>query len=922
MTSAATDCNKCSKPVFPLEKIVIDGRILHEGCFICDTCNCKLNIGNYSILEDKYFCVKDFYVAKRNKPSGSSSTSTNRRNNADTALTKKSCPICKKRVFTIDGITAEDGQLYHRNCFVCSQCGEKLSPDTYVNIDQKLLCPRHGKPSDNKANPPDKKTQDDSILEDDFDEEFSEHSSEKTSSDEFDDDSLSHDENLDAVDPKKSESNLTKSTGGDDKSKKSRDDKKKSGSSSGKRTPVKKKDSMVDLTVKRKRSAGDKSSEKTDKEKRKKEKRDRSKEDKRKKLTSSTATPDKPPVPKLPKSDKKSTSTSKKNSPRVQKKDSEPLDTPEKSKKGRGIFFSKRRTSSPNTSASPKTSSGSSTPSLKKKPSSSDVRNDGLGIFRWRKPPKAKEDLSGVPTSVRKDDSPESSSEEEFEPLNDVPEDFSHPKSTDSKFLSTEKDLLISEKPESSELSQPEPPKVYKPVNLNLPSAFSNNSFLPISVNLDEDGAVVGNVPDLAKSIEWKSYELKRELSPVVLELPEELLPAPKNEHERILQDGFFEPAPLVIGIIGIQYRLLELLGILFSQYPRTVKIRAVSLLPEETKNIIVDRYGQVEADTNPYDLLKRPEIDWVFIGSINNQCSNHIVAALEAGKNVFCERPIGLDVNACINMKNVHLKSGRHFLAGYVWRFVPFYVEINKIIQSGILGKIISVEVNNLLDPSQGGYLMSDWTRKKELAGTILFETACNEVDILSWLFNSLPSRVGGFSGLNVYTPDNKPLKKSQLEPYLDWEAAPISGASTTHDPFSNDKDVEDNFSLIIEFRNQVRGTFHINTNSAFPQKRLLICGLNGTLEGDLYTGLIRYKTIDNYSDIKIVKVSPGASHGGSDSAMMEDLMNRAMKKITASNCCEGEEIFLSVVAALGIDQAKKGVVVDLEPYWKQLGL
>jgi predicted dehydrogenase len=39
--------------------------------------------------------------------------------------------------------------------------------------------------------------------------------------------------------------------------------------------------------------------------------------------------------------------------------------------------------------------------------------------------------------------------------------------------------------------------------------------------------------------------------------------------------------------------------------------------------------------------------------------------------------------------MKQAHLKSGRHFLAGYVWRFVPFYVEINKIIQSGVLGTL-----------------------------------------------------------------------------------------------------------------------------------------------------------------------------------------------------------------------------------------
>lgn len=51
--------------------------------------------------------------------------------------------------------------------------------------------------------------------------------------------------------------------------------------------------------------------------------------------------------------------------------------------------------------------------------------------------------------------------------------------------------------------------------------------------------------------------------------------------------------------------------------------------------------------------------------------------------------------------------------------------------------------------------------------------------------------------------------------------------------DPFTSKKDVEDNQVVIIEFFNNVRATFHSNFNSALPQRRILICGLKGTIEG-----------------------------------------------------------------------------------------
>ena len=91
---------------------------------------------------------------------------------------------------------------------------------------------------------------------------------------------------------------------------------------------------------------------------------------------------------------------------------------------------------------------------------------------------------------------------------------------------------------------------------------------------------------------------------------------------------------------------------------------------------------------------------------------------------------------------------------------------------------------------------------------------------------------------------------------------------------------------------------------------------------KGDLYTGAIRFKLIGDNSDIQEIRVSPGDAHGGADQQIIEDLMECTGKSLPAS-CFRGDELFPSIITALGLEQAKqKGTVVDLEPQWKQLGL
>jgi hypothetical protein len=78
------------------------------------------------------------------------------------------------------------------------------------------------------------------------------------------------------------------------------------------------------------------------------------------------------------------------------------------------------------------------------------------------------------------------------------------------------------------------------------------------------------------------------------------------------------------------------------------------------------------------------------------------------------------------------------------------------------------------------------------------------------------------------VFLPENKPKDQKVADLYESWGLA-----WEKVDPFESQKDIEDNQVAILEYRNNVRVSFHTNSNSAVTQRKMTICGLQGTIEG-----------------------------------------------------------------------------------------
>jgi len=404
---------------------------------------------------------------------------------------------------------------------------------------------------------------------------------------------------------------------------------------------------------------------------------------------------------------------------------------------------------------------------------------------------------------------------------------------------------------------------------------------------------------------------------------PDVTLERPKEEHQNLYPHI---EKKIGIAVIGCGQRLRALLRLFLPKHGELVKLIAIcdeaqDAIIETRSDLVLGPFCHDVPTFNDYtQVLKLEEVEWVLIGSKNYLHKDHCISSFKAGKNVFCEKPLAITIDQCVEIRKVQQETGKLFATGFVLRHSPFYKKIHEIVSSNEIGKIISIEANELLSPGHGGYIMRNWRRFRNEAGPHLLEKCCHDLDIINWMIGSVPSHVASFGDLSCFRPENKPKDEMDQELYNTWPAW------EDVNPFDSEKDIEDNQVVIMQYRNNVKVSFHTNSNTALPQRRILICGLTGTIEGNLITGKIvlqkilrKDKESSKFNNYEEFNFGAKGMHGGGDEIIMDDLA-RSIEKGTIP-AATGEEGFLSAVVCLACDEARRtSQVVDLEPIWRTL--
>jgi predicted dehydrogenase len=133
-----------------------------------------------------------------------------------------------------------------------------------------------------------------------------------------------------------------------------------------------------------------------------------------------------------------------------------------------------------------------------------------------------------------------------------------------------------------------------------------------------------------------------------------------------------------------------------------------------------------------------------------------HLKAAIDAGKHVFCEKPMAVDgpgLRKVIAAVELAKKNKLAIRAGLCLRFEPAFQEAMQRIHDGAVGDLLAVNAmqmgstlsakfNGQRKPGWGDleWQMRNWSNFSWLSGDWMMEVACHEVDKMAWVMRDVP--------------------------------------------------------------------------------------------------------------------------------------------------------------------------------------
>jgi predicted dehydrogenase len=251
-------------------------------------------------------------------------------------------------------------------------------------------------------------------------------------------------------------------------------------------------------------------------------------------------------------------------------------------------------------------------------------------------------------------------------------------------------------------------------------------------------------------------------------------------------------------------------------------KIVAVSDLLEDRRKRAIAEY-KCDAYADYRDMLKRKDVDLVVNASLSYMHVPITLEILKAGFNVLCEKPLASRVKDVDKMIAAAKKARRLFAVFQQSRLSGYFMQIQKVIKSGVLGRIIQVNI-----AFNGFSRRWDWQTLQEFNGGNLLNTGPHPLDQALELFGSGMPKVLCFM-----------------------------------DRVNTVGDAEDHVKMILSGPGRPTIDLEISSACAYPCYTYNIYGSRGGLKGSTSAMEWRYFKPSEARKLKLVKTPLASSDG-----------------------------------------------------------
>ena len=175
-----------------------------------------------------------------------------------------------------------------------------------------------------------------------------------------------------------------------------------------------------------------------------------------------------------------------------------------------------------------------------------------------------------------------------------------------------------------------------------------------------------------------------------------------------------------------------------------------VAVMSRHEKNArgYAERHGIPKWYTDAQELIDDPDVNAIYIATPPSSHATYAIMAMKAGKPVYVEKPLAATYEDCARVNRVSEETGVPCFVAYYRRYLPYFQKVKDIVDNGIIGKIINVQVRFATPPREQDYGKEGklpWRLQPDIAGGgYFYDLAPHQLDLLQHIFGVITEAHG----------------------------------------------------------------------------------------------------------------------------------------------------------------------------------
>ncbi|SFS61847.1 Gfo/Idh/MocA family oxidoreductase [Paenibacillus sp. 453mf] len=314
-------------------------------------------------------------------------------------------------------------------------------------------------------------------------------------------------------------------------------------------------------------------------------------------------------------------------------------------------------------------------------------------------------------------------------------------------------------------------------------------------------------------------------------------------------------------------------------------------------------------------EMIRTEKPDVVIVTTIDRTHHHYIIRAMELGCDVITEKPMTVDEDKCQQIIDTVERTGQKVRVTFNYRYSPHSTKVRELIRDGVIGDVLHVNFEWLLDTRHGADYFRRWHRDKRNSGGLLVHKSTHHFDLVNFWLNSEPKTVFAMGDLLFYGKENAEKRgetsfyqrayghpAAKEDPFaLDLEKSPSlkglyldaeheDGYQRDQSVFGDGISIEDTMNVLVRYKNNAMLNYSLHAYAPWEGHMVSFNGTKGRIQMRIgeksYVNSGGKQTDEGATRLRQILVQPmwedayevqlenkSGGHGGADPILLEDL-------------------------------------------------